>query len=389
VEVCLTAVEGQKNMNKHLILLCIVAPVLVLCDPEADAEAGGYYGRHYGGGYRRGYGYHGGYKRHYGGYSGGHARSYSYHDEHRSHPVCKIVYDTTYSTECATSFEQACTTVSETQYRTEYDTACTQVSQKQCSPVTRQVPDKECATRYEQACVNEAKTVTDVAYVEECKDIEHKVCQETQLIGVQRQVQVQQIAQPADAIVAQPAVVPALPAAAVVAQPAAAIGTVAAAGPLAARLFAAAGAPGVPAAIRLHKRKAEAEPEADAEPTLSLSPYSGVHHPIGIAAPACRGQVERVCQKVPVKTQRLIQTPKCTTVPKTDCVATLRSVVDTVCVDRPVEQCSKVARQVPFEVPRKECHNVPQKHCKQVPHKAARKVCKNVSTHSYSHRLHH
>ena len=202
-----------------------------------------------------------------------------------------------------------------------------------------------------------------------------KVCEETQLVGVQRHLAgVQRVAVP------QPAIAVAQPAVAIAAGHAAALPKIA---PVAAH--------------HLHKR--EAEPEADADADADAQHY-GLAYPSGVigarlgvapvaAAPRCQAKVDRVCKKVPVQTQRIVQTPRCSSVPKTECADFVRDVTETACADVPREECHKVARKVPFEVPREVCRSIPRKHCRQVPHKTPRKVCKQVESHGYGYGHHH
>jgi len=353
-------------MNKFLVIFALIAP-LALCEPEAGAEAhyGRYYGRHGGGGGYRGYG------RSYGGYS----RSY----QHRSHPVCRTVYDVTTTQQCSAVPERVCNTLTETQYKTEYDNVCNTVSDQVCHTVSeqvcntvteqvcntvpeqvcrnvvKQVPDKQCATTTRQQCVTESHPIVETSFVEECHDIETKHCEETALVGVQRNVAVQPIAG----------------------------GAIAA-------------APGFAGARTLGHHIGKRE--ADGEPGLLAG------------APRCQAQVRRACNKRPVEKTRLVSRPRCTQVPETHCVDTVRAVPESLCnavpkqvchsvprqechaVPRqechsvPRQECHQVARQVPFQVPRQACRDVPRRVCRSVPHKVARQVCKNVG---YGHGTHH
>jgi len=159
--------------------LCLVGLPLVLGKPEAGANA--LYGRHYG---RQTTGYgRGGY--------GGYGRTYSY--QHKSHPICKTLYDLTTIQECTSVTEQVCTTVTETEVKTELEDVCETVNQKVCKEVVKQVPDKTCSTTHHQECVTESHPVIETAFVDECRDIKTQVCAETALVGVGRSLSVQPV----------------------------------------------------------------------------------------------------------------------------------------------------------------------------------------------------
>lgn len=317
-------------MNRCLVVLCLLV-ALALGEPEAGMP-NALYGRHYGR-VTTGYG-RGGY--------GGYGRTYSY--QQKSHPICKTLFDVTTTKECASVPEKVCNTVTEKQVKTELEDVCETVNENVCKEVMKQVPDMTCTTTHHQECVTESHPVIETAYVDECHDIKTQVCEETGLVGVGRKLSVLPVAGRAIH------------------------------GGL--RAFGAFGAVGGPHPII--KREADAQ---------------GFIGGVGVvgAAPRCRAQVRRACNKRPVQKKRLVSVPKCTTVPRSQCTETMRDVTETVCDDVPKEVCSQVEKEVEIEVPRQDCKDVPRQVCRSVPNKVARRVCKEVATsvHGYKHGLGH
>merc|ERR1712126_436952 len=96
--------------------------------------------------------------------------------------------------------------------------------------------------------------------------------------------------------------------------------------------------------------KREAEAEAEAEPRdpkalfhAGLAPYAAVGAaPLAVgaavAAPRCAAKVDRVCRKVPVQTPRVQVNKRCSSVPSTQCVDTLRPVTETAGTQGTVQQ---------------------------------------------------
>jgi len=354
-------------MIKFLVVLCLAGVAL------AEPEAGGW------GSYKT-------YKHH--------ARAAAYHAPrplpvprkayravaHHTHPVCKTVYEVATAQECKVVQEKECTTVPETKVRTEYHEHCHTVTEKQCKPVVRQVPDKECATTYVDECHNEAHTITETGYVDECQDIKTQVCEETSVVGHHRSeayktgevvgpaVVSGPVVRTAAAVHPVPAPVPAVPA------PALAVAKKAGhyPKPVAATPWK------VPSAWqKRHKRDAEADP-GYAAPAPYHAPAPG---------PKCQAKVDRVCKKVPVQNQRVVEHPKCVKVPQTHCHDIVRPVTEEVCHDVPRHHCEKVAEKIPYDVPKQVCKDVDVPVCRDVTSKVPRKVCKPV--HSYSHGYDH
>jgi len=376
---------SSEDMIKFLVLVCLAAVALA----EPEAEAGGW------GGYKS-------YKHHARAY---HARPLparkpyrapppppaprkAYHVEHHSHPICKTVYEVATAQECKVVQEKECTTVPETKVRTEYHEHCHTVTEKQCKPTVRQVPDKECATTYVDECHNEAHTITETGYVDECQDIQTQVCEETSIVGHHRSeaYKTGEVVGPAvvsgpvvrtpAAVPAVPVPVPAVPAPAVVAKKAGHYPKPVAATPWK-----------VPAAWqKRHKREAKAE----AEPGYAAPAPAPYHAPA--PGPKCQAKVDRVCKKVPVQNQKVVEHPKCHKVPQTHCHDIVRTVPDEVCHDVPRHHCEKVAEKIPYDVPKQVCKDVDVPVCRDVTSKVPRQVCKEVHsahiTHGYDYGHH-
>jgi len=305
---------------------------------------------------------------------------------HVSHPVCKTVYEVATAQECKVVQEKECTTVPETKVRTEYHEHCHTVTEKQCKPTVRQVKDKECATTYVDECHNEAHTITETGYVDECQDIKTQVCEETSVVGHHRSeayktgevvgpavVSGPVVRTPAAPIHPVPAPVPAVPAPApvVVAKKAGHYPKPVAATPWK-----------VPAAWQKGRHKREAKAEADPG-YVAPAPY----HAPAPAGPKCQAKVDRVCKKVPVQNQRVVEHPKCVKVPQTHCHDVVRTVPDKECFDVPRHHCEKVAEKIPYDVPKQVCKDVDVPVCRDVTSKVPREVCEEV--HSYHHDHHY
>ena len=102
-------------------------------------------------------------------------------------------------------------------------------------------------------------------------------------------------------------------------------------------------------------------------------------------------QVDRVCKKVPVQNQKVVEHPKCRKVPQTHCHEVIRTVPDQVCHDVPRHHCEKVAEKIPYDVPRQVCKDVDVPVCRDVTSKVPRQVCKQVhhKSYHYDHHGHH
>jgi len=299
---------------------------------------------------------------------------------HATETVCDIVHDIATTQECKVVQEKECTTVHETKIRVEYHEQCHTHKEKVCKPTVRKVPDKVCETTYAEECVNEAHTVLETGYVDECKDIKTQVCEESAVVGVSRSPPVVAEVRAGPPVVTGPVVAHPVPHPAPVHPgPKPSVGEVVAPAPVA-KVVPAHPAPPprsatvgatpwkVPAAWRKPhhgRKKREAKRQGKAYGDYSAGPH-------------CHAKVERVCKKVPVQNERVVQHPKCTKVPHTHCRDIVRTVPDKVCHDVPKTHCDKVAEKIPYDVPVPVCKDVDVPVCRDVTQKVPRKVCKQV-----------
>ena len=75
-------------------------------------------------------------------------------------------------------------------------------------------------------------------------------------------------------------------------------------------------------------------------------PGPGPVHTQGYGHDHCETVYKEVCEKVPVKTSRVVLVPRCSSVPRQSCVDTTRKVPEIKCIDVPRQSCSQVPRQV-------------------------------------------
>merc|ERR1712226_833789 len=203
---------------------------------------------------------------------------------HATETVCDIVYDIATTQECKVVQEKECKTVHETKIRVEYHEQCHTHKEKVCKPTVRKVPDK--------------------------------VCEESSVVGVSRSPPVVADVRAGPPVVTGPVVTHPVP------PPAP-----------------------VPKVVPAHPAPKPAHPAP--KPALGATPWKvpaawrKPHHgrkkreakrqgkAYG-AGPICHAKVERVCKKVPVQNERVVQHPKCTKVPHTHCKDIVRTVPDKV-----------------------------------------------------------